>query len=516
MRYTKLILVSCLALVFFASGCEYDFPLAAKQGIPIDNSVLGTWEQGKTQIKISRYSPTEYLINYSDKDEIIFRGYPIKIADKTLIQLALMDKDKAVKYFVVSYSVAGGDLMIKALASKIKAKNSVEFRNFFLANRNKANLFGEFGRFSKAAPNSLTNENRMAINQGELDAQLWNASKRGNAVAVRNLLAKGANPNMTTEKTGYTPLMTASYNGRLAVVQILLTKRVNVNHKGIDGWTALMMAAHEGHLPVVQALLTKGADPNIKNNKEATALIIATYQGNLPIVQSLIAKRADVNTKDYVGDTPLIMAAHKGNLDIVRTLLAKGANINLKGGKEEMTALMEASQHGFTSIARLLLATGADIFAEDVHGHTALDIAIENNHSGIAAILRQARNRTSSRNSCTEHTFRLNDWIRTGIAIKRGDRITFDASGYVSFGAFAGGGGPEGINGFRGYNLVRGDIQHGALVAVIDRNEGWYEIGRGRTITADTAGTLQLAVNDRDSSNNSGSFTVKVSVCKTR
>jgi hypothetical protein len=114
----------------------------------------------------------------------------------------------------------------------------------------------------------------------------------------------------------------------------------------------------------------------------------------------------------------------------------------------------------------------------------------------------------------------LNGRGRTGVVIKRGDRITFRASGRVSFGVIAGAGGPEGINGFRGYNLIRGaDIQHGALLARIKQrnaNDAWYYIGKGRVITSSVDGTLELGVNDIDASNNRGSFTVEITICRAR
>lgn len=284
--------------------------------------------------------------------------------------------------------------------------------------------------------------------QRSIDTQLWNASKAGDAAAVRRLLARGANPNMKTGD-GLTPLMAAAHNGHLAVVQALLARRANINASSDDGNTALIWASHNGHLPIVRTLVVKGARINMKDNNGTTAL-------------------------------------------------------------------MEAAHHGFTSIGSFLLARGADVFVEDVHGHTALDIAVEKNNSGIAALLRNAQNKPCPRSRRADYTFRLNEWKSTGIAIKRGDRITFDASGYITFGAFAGGGGPEGINGFRGYNLIRGNLQHGALIAIINPDIGWYEVGRGRTITAKANGKLTLAVNDDEPGNNSGYFTVKVSICKAR
>ncbi len=78
-----------------------------------------------------------------------------------------------------------------------------------------------------------------------------------------------------------------------------------------------------------------------------------------------------------------------------------------------------------------------------------------------------------------------------------------------------GGGGPDGISGFRQYNIVS-NANHGALLARINRSQGWLLIGKGGTFNSSYDGTLEFAVNDREPSNNSGGFTVNVTVCKAR
>jgi hypothetical protein len=51
----KVISTLVILLGIVATGCEYEAPLAEKQGLPIDNSVLGIWESitpdGKPQSK---------------------------------------------------------------------------------------------------------------------------------------------------------------------------------------------------------------------------------------------------------------------------------------------------------------------------------------------------------------------------------------------------------------------------------------------------------------------------------
>jgi ankyrin repeat protein len=57
----------------------------------------------------------------------------------------------------------------------------------------------------------------------------------------------------------------------LALVELLVMNRANVNVQRRDGMTALHAAAYRGHLRVIEALLRAGADPNIRAHADAGA-----------------------------------------------------------------------------------------------------------------------------------------------------------------------------------------------------------------------------------------------------
>ena len=100
----------------------------------------------------------------------------------------------------------------------------------------------------------------------------------------------------------------------------------------------------------------------------------------------------------------------------------------------------------------------------------------------------------------------------TNIVVKKGDKIYLRATGTVSLGVLAGKGTPEGIEGFKSYNQVSG-INHGALMGKIGSGE-WFLVGTAKTIVAARSGVLQLAINDGEPINNSGSFIVDYSINK--
>ncbi|PVW12849.1 hypothetical protein [Marixanthomonas spongiae] len=114
---------------------------------------------------------------------------------------------------------------------------------------------------------------------------------------------------------------------------------------------------------------------------------------------------------------------------------------------------------------------------------------------------------TKSKSPVSSGTITVNSTKLTGIYLNKGDKINLKASGRITLGFFAGAAGPEGINGFEIYNIVR-NYRHGSLIATIGENGTWFYVGKKATLTADTSGYLKLYANDVDPGNNSGSFKV--------
>src|SRR5882672_3769829 len=71
---------------------------------------------------------------------------------------------------------------------------------------------------------------------------LFRASRDGDRVALRSLLAKGADIN-TRNDNGDTPLMEAALNADAAVLELLLKADADVNATNKAGASALMRAA---------------------------------------------------------------------------------------------------------------------------------------------------------------------------------------------------------------------------------------------------------------------------------
>jgi len=90
---------------------------------------------------------------------------------------------------------------------------------------------------------------------------LCDAARAGDTAAVRQLVAKGADPNAPSGNNDWTPLRHAIHKHQTASVVTLLDAGADVNRAGRDGVTPLMMAAGYGFDDTVELLLKRGAKP---------------------------------------------------------------------------------------------------------------------------------------------------------------------------------------------------------------------------------------------------------------
>jgi ankyrin repeat protein len=146
-------------------------------------------------------------------------------------------------------------------------------------------------------------------------------------------------------------LYEAVRRGDAAEVKALLDKGADVNAKYRYGATALFKAAERGHAEVVRLLLERGADVNAKDTfYGATAMTWALDNGHVEVVRALVAKGSEA-----VGEV-LMSGVREGKVEMVRIALDKGG---LK--PETLTGALVAALEdgGRAEIADLLRKAGA-------------------------------------------------------------------------------------------------------------------------------------------------------------
>eukprot|EP01104_Vermistella_antarctica_P015491 TRINITY_DN5107_c0_g3_i2.p1 TRINITY_DN5107_c0_g3~~TRINITY_DN5107_c0_g3_i2.p1 ORF type:complete len:761 (-),score=145.34 TRINITY_DN5107_c0_g3_i2:342-2624(-) len=218
-------------------------------------------------------------------------------------------------------------------------------------------------------------------------AKLLVASNTGDLPAVRRLVGRHrVNVDSRHPEENCTPLIFASSEGYLEIVQCLVDNGANIKLTNNDGDSALMFAAQEGHLPVIQYLNGRGANINLTNNEGSTALILAAQDGHLPVVQYLLGRGANINHANDDGHTALMNASLLGHLPVVQYLHSRGAKFN-QVNNDGHTALIWAAVGGNVQIVQYLVDNGANMSHVDKDGDTALHNACEHKKFDVALFL---------------------------------------------------------------------------------------------------------------------------------
>jgi ankyrin repeat protein len=177
---------------------------------------------------------------------------------------------------------------------------------------------------------------------------------------------------VNTSCNGRSLLHAAVVSGNLRLVQLLISRGANINHRNRLGSTALMGAAAAGDNEMITMLLSAGADVSARRTPYESILLAPVHNGHLETVHLLLKAGADCR---FDSAALLAEAVRQKQFQILKLLLETGADPNARGTRDS-TALMWAAAFDNLSYVRLLLAHGADPSARDVDGKTANDWAM--------------------------------------------------------------------------------------------------------------------------------------------
>lgn len=135
--------------------------------------------------------------------------------------------------------------------------------------------------------------------------ELLQAVAAGNAAAVKELLAGGANPDAVTEEH-VSVLSQALMDGRLDVAAALIDGGASLNFRNEDGATPLIAAILHGTEAAVTLLIARGADLDMTRAGDGlTPLMVAVTQGKFVQAGALLAAGAGLDAADAAGRTVL-------------------------------------------------------------------------------------------------------------------------------------------------------------------------------------------------------------------
>ena len=116
-----------------------------------------------------------------------------------------------------------------------------------------------------------------------MDVCWEDAVRRGDTEIVRDLLARGVDPN-SRDRHGQTGVMLAAHGGHLATVHLLIEHGADLNITAKYGLSAVMLAVVAGHEEIALALARAGADLTLRGTgapgfADKTAADLATARG---------------------------------------------------------------------------------------------------------------------------------------------------------------------------------------------------------------------------------------------
>ena len=227
-----------------------------------------------------------------------------------------------------------------------------------------------------------------------------------------------------SDRRGLSPLTLAAEMNRIDVVKLMIEQRPNLDVPNVvGGWTALHSASSQGHVEMVQLLVSAGARVEVEDREGWTALHYSSDLGCLEVVQILVEAGANVNSTTAEQYTPLYLACQSGHIDVVKWLLEREVNMD-RSDKDGWTALHAAcsknhetvvelllnktpdlktyvnartsdgiiplylaAQHGFSQLTKLLISSGAEVNCPEEEGFAPLHVACQGGHYQVVKII---------------------------------------------------------------------------------------------------------------------------------
>ena len=139
----------------------------------------------------------------------------------------------------------------------------------------------------------------------------------------------------------------------------------------------------EGKLEIVQYLVSKGANVEIRDNNGMTLLHSAARGAKLKIMKCLVSEGANVSCTDKNGKTPLHWTTRGVEEGSTQWLLDNGANINAKDNKGNTSLHAAVMNRKPDHVTCLLRHKECNIDIRNNNGKTAEEIANDRQYSDV-------------------------------------------------------------------------------------------------------------------------------------
>ncbi|CAG9773085.1 unnamed protein product [Ceutorhynchus assimilis] len=239
-------------------------------------------------------------------------------------------------------------------------------------------------------------DHNSAITQYSGAAAAANQQQQRQCAGANSIISPCMDVDSETDSNHDTALTLACAGGHEELVELLISRGADIEHRDKKGFTPLILAATAGHEKVVEILLNHNADIEAQSERtKDTPLSLACSGGRYEVVELLLNRNANKEHRNVSDYTPLSLAASGGYVNIIKLLLTSGAEINSRtGSKLGISPLMLAAMNGHGAAVKLLLDMGSDINAQiETNRNTALTLAcFQGRHEVVALLLDRKAN----------------------------------------------------------------------------------------------------------------------------
>ena len=228
---------------------------------------------------------------------------------------------------------------------------------------------------NKSITNIFVIINFLLIGCTSIEEKANHYSFDGDLVSLKNSISKIKTINFQDER-GWTPLMTASENNQISIIEYLISQKVYLDIKNESGDTALMRAVLRNKFNSAEILIKEGASTKIRDNRGYTPFLRACEKGYLDMAKLLTKDKSEFKDKVllYPKKSALHLAIKKDNLELIKWLLENGIDINTKDD-DGRTPIMDSVSNLKISTVKYLLEKGASINDISINGENLLSIA---------------------------------------------------------------------------------------------------------------------------------------------
>jgi len=205
------------------------------------------------------------------------------------------------------------------------------------------------------------------ISPNETDSEGKSPLHLANYEIAELLLKHGADPNLR-DRHGRTPLHYAAARDG-SVVMLLLEAGADPNTQDENGDTPLHFARSK---EAVEILIRRGADPNIKNKEGLPPIFsVAEHNCEAALVLYGVSSREILSLKDSDNETLLHIVARSGCKELAERLVDEKIDINAQNIHGD-TALHVALVYHNLDVVKVLVSKGADVLRKNAYGMTPL------------------------------------------------------------------------------------------------------------------------------------------------